>query len=424
MSSFASRGSAACRAFWRCRQLTRGPSPLTLQDDVKLPEGVLIDASAFPPGAALPRPNTATFTIDDKKCGIFPIGRNTVSISDTDLEFHRMESPCNIRCCAGRVAENTHWSSIKLLRHSRGARSATTLMRIVLLSVFAALLVIYGQDPKKTTEKEREDGGIGTAIGVFIPLFILWFLDRKAFFGYSTSSTEGSPISAFIAPEGIKVSQFKIDQALQVAWAAWGRFRGFLPAAAPMDPLKVQDHPQSKPKSDFTHRACGAPAGGDYLSIVDNHAVILQKTRGFMNLDLFTSSVWESFWADDVQYIHYALGGRTRRGFFGAIVVSAIVAAAMAFGNFNEKERDAGDATGPSAGVGGAVLVVLLLRWFLSAHTHVQFGLTEREHPMVRVPQLSSSDIFEDTTKALFRRDVDMQHVLTPGGSKICGKVS
>lgn len=272
-------------------------------DEVKLPDGPLIDVRHYPPGAFIPRPNVVKFIAADRKFTI-PIGRNTVTVSDTDFELHRLESPCNIACCGARVAENTHLSDVRLFRHSLGDRSFSVLVRIILLSALIGVAVFFGMDSKTNTEDTRKGAAIGISVPLFLILFVLWFLDRKAFFGLMTDSAEGSPIEASIAPEGIKVSQFKVEQLLTVAWAAWARYRG-LPV---FDPLTIAKEgsassaaaggggsSRADPNTDFTHRSCGAPAGSESLTVVDQHAVVIRKTAGFLNLPLFSASVWEGF---------------------------------------------------------------------------------------------------------------------------------
>jgi hypothetical protein len=65
-------------------------------------------------------------------------------------------------------------------------------------------------------------------IVVIVILLVVWFLDRKASFGYSTTGPEPMPMqSKVLGPEGMKVSQFKIESLLQATWDAWARFRGF-----------------------------------------------------------------------------------------------------------------------------------------------------------------------------------------------------
>jgi len=396
---------------------------INMNDDIIKPKDYLKyvrTPSDAPPGVAVALINPKVFSVNDKVFGTIPMGKNTVIISDTELEFQRYESPFNIKCCAGRLAESSHFSNVKLMRHSRGDRPVSVLIKYIFLAALIAVAVAYGT---QTEQEKIRDVGIGVGVAVFVPLFILWFLNRKAFFGYTTDADEGSAIEASLAPEGIKVSQFDIESVLQASWAAWSRYRNFRPSFD-FNPLKISDNTkttQVEPNTTFTHRKCGAPAGGDYLSVVENQAVIIKQSKGFCNLDIFSASIWQGFWCDDVQWLNYSLGGRTRRGFFAALLLGIGVGLGIAFGAYNGQQRDNGDATGPAAAGGAGTAIIFLIRWYLSAIVNITFGLTHNLYPNVRVPQIGSNDTYESVTKALFRRPVDTSNVITKGG-KINGK--
>lgn len=255
-----------------------------------------------------------------------------MTISDLELEMHKQEAPCNIRCCAARHDETTHMAHVRLIEHSRGARSCMRLTRFFLFS--AAMGAIAGLIVGLFSNKDEEKIGAGVGVGIgesgcclhlnpvpcapshlatgrplvcssklvpdvvapaalFAILFIIWFLQRKAHMKFATDAPESSPIAEFLDEEGIRVSQFKIEDALQASWAAWARFRGF----RPVDALHPEKDPQAETATTYLERRCGViPTGGQHLTIVDKRAAFIKKTRGFCNLASFTSATWEGFW--------------------------------------------------------------------------------------------------------------------------------
>jgi len=389
------------------------PPPAPSADEEIPAEDQLINVSSIPKGVACDPPNVATFGINDIACGVIPIGRSTVRISDLDIDIHKSESPCNILCCAGRYTENVHMGNIKIMKHSLGARPCSTLTKYAVISILVGVIVGFGLKD----DKKKEDGmypGIGAGAGVFLLLFIAWFLDRKASFSYGNQGTELLPmLSTILGPEGLKVSQFKIEKLLQASWAAWSRFRH----VQVFDALKVSENPLVTTHTQETHTCCGIwPAGADYLTIVDGKAIVIRKTEGFLNIDLFSASNWLGFWSDDVHWVQYTRGNRTRRGFYFTIVAGLAVGLGIAFGAYTEKEREADKATGPAAAGGAITFLVFFTLWFLSAITKVQFGLTDLEMPIVQVPRGSATDTFNEVTSVLTHREADVTNNVIRSG--------
>ena len=389
------------------------PAPAPSVDEEIPSEESIISVSSIPKGFACDPPNVATFGINDIACGVIPIGRSTVRISDLDIDIHKSESPFNILCCAGRYTENVHMGNVKIMKHSLGARPCSTLTKYTIISILVGVIVGFAlKDAKK-----KEDGmypGIGAGAGVFLLLFAAWFFDRKASFSYGNQGTELLPmLSTVLGPEGLQVSQFKIEKLLQASWAAWSRFR-HVPV---FDVLKVAENPLVTTHTQETHTCCGIwPAGADNLTIVDGKAIVIRKTEGFMNLDIFSSSDWLGFWSDDVHWVQYTRGNRTRRGFYFTIVAGLAVGLGIAFGAYTEAERVKEKATGPAAAGGAITFLVFFTLWFLSAITKVQFGLTDLEMPIVQVPRGTATDTFNEVTSVLTRREADVTNTVVRTG--------
>jgi hypothetical protein len=381
------------------------PPPAPSVDEEIPAEDQIISVASIPKGVACDPPNVATFGINDIACGFIPIGRSTVRISDLDIDIHKSESPFNILCCAGRYNENVHMGNVKIMKHNLGARPCSTLTKYAIISILVGVIVGFALKD----DKKKEDGmypGIGAGAGVFLLLFIAWFMDRKASFSYGNQGTELLPmLSTILGPEGLKVSQFKIEKLLQASWAAWSRFRH----VQVFDALKPSEDPLVTTHTQETHTCCGIwPAGADYLTIVDGKAIVIRKTEGFLNLDVFSSSSWLGFWSDDVHWVQYTRGNRTRRGFYFTIVAGLAVGLGIAFGAYTEADRSSDKATGPAAAGGAITFLVFFTLWFLSAITKVQFGLTDLEMPIVQVPRSTATDTFNEVTSVLTHREADV----------------
>lgn len=113
------------------------------EDVLKFYDGSIVDVRYYPPGYAIPRPNPSPFVTKNACCLCIPAGEHRVSTSDTDIELYRMSGLFNWTCWAARVGEHTHWSSVKLLRHSRSARSCRALCKYLLLSIAAGVSAAY-----------------------------------------------------------------------------------------------------------------------------------------------------------------------------------------------------------------------------------------------------------------------------------------
>lgn len=121
--------------------------------------------------------------------------------------------------------------------------------------------------------------------------------------------------------------------------------------------------------------------------------------------------------ADDVHWVHFTRGNRTLRAFLSTFLAGISAGLIVAYAAYDSRQRRDGDAT--SASVAAAVIVWLLtlVRWFLSAITHLQFGISQAVMPDVRVPQLSSWDTYAASTSAMLRRPADLTNAVTSSTS-------